>query len=175
MTPGERDELFAKYTEMLRLRLAHEEDDEPDPRKDMAKLASRFPGALREIDELPLEVIKDRLDALASGRLEPWMEPMAMFHRLTRGALCAKRWLRGRKELDDEARLAFDRDATALCYAEEARAWRADLDRLASPPRGRVTELVFEKIAASLGTTVDRARELVWSESGRRGRRSLGG
>jgi hypothetical protein len=172
VTRAERDELHAKYTEMLRLRLAHQEDDEPDPRRDMAKLASRFPGALREIDELPLDVIEARIEALSAGRVEPWMEPVAMFHRLTRGALCAKRWLRGRKELDDEERLAFDRESTTLCYPEEARAWRADLERLASPPRGRVTDLVFEKIAAALGTSVERARELVWAESsGRRGRR----
>src|SRR4051812_43200333 len=97
---------------MLRLRLLHDrarEDAqfvEPDPRPAMAELARDFPGALREIDELPINVIRERIEALTvaekdRARVEPWMHAHAIFHRLARGALVAKRWLEGRALMPD--------------------------------------------------------------------------
>jgi hypothetical protein len=101
------------------------------------------------------------------------MSATVLFHSLTRGALCAKRWLAGRKQIDDGTRAAFDREAEALCYAEEARAWSADLHRIASPPQGRVTELVYERIAAALAIPAREARILVFGLP-RRERRAPG-
>ena len=161
-------DLRGKYVEMLRLRVAHDSRIEEDPRRDMAKLASRFPGALREMDELPLAEIHARIDALLSAEREPskcapWMDAVAMFHELLRGALCAKRWLSGRAPAgDDETRAAFEGDSPTLCYSIEAVAWAHDLPRVATPPRGRLTELVYERISASLGITVAEARALVF-------------
>jgi hypothetical protein len=146
----------------------------------MAALASRFPGSLREIDELPLEAIAARVSELRAcerGEGEsapapaPWMEASHAFHSLTRGALCAKKWLAGRKEIDDDVRAAFDREVATLCWADEARAWGAHLARLAAPPRGRVTELVYEQMSAILGVSSDEARILVFGTP-RRLRRS---
>jgi hypothetical protein len=164
--------LRAKYEEMLRLRLAHDAgDDDADPRavqRAMASLASRFPGSLREIDDLPLHTIRARIDELRAaedaGRASPWMEATHLFHALTRGALCAKRWLGGRKPaaIDDGARLTFESEASSLCWGEDALAWRDDLVRLASPPRGRVTDLVYERIAALLAMTEAEVRLLVF-------------
>ena len=164
--------LREKYEEMLRLRL---EPEGGDPRRAMAALASRFPGALREIDELPLDAITSRVGELraseAGAPAARWMEATHVFHALTRGALCAKRWLAGRKEIDDEVRAAFDREASALCWGDDARDWRADLPRLASPPRGRVTDLVYERMSDRLGITVAEAKLLVFGPS-RRARRA---
>jgi hypothetical protein len=75
------------------------------------------------------------------------MEATHLFHALTRGALCAKKWLadRGHRttaSVDDGVRAAFERESSALCYASDAVAWTKDLARIAAPPRGRVTELV---------------------------------
>jgi hypothetical protein len=141
----------------------------------MAALAARFPGALREIDELPLETIASRLSELRAAEggapTSRWMEALHLFHSLTRGALCAKRWLGGRKEVGAEVRAAFELEAAALCWADDARAWGGDLSRLASPPRGRVTELVYERMSAQLGVTPDEARTLVFGVS-RRARRA---
>ena len=164
--------LRAKYEEMLRLRLLHAAGDEPDPRRAMAKLAGEFPGALREIDELPLDDIRARLHALeaaetAEAPVLPWMVATARFHALTRGALCAKSWLAGRRAVTDATREAFAREAMALCWGEDALAWTEELHRVASPPRGRITALVFGRIAAELGTDDAGVRALVFPASRR--------
>jgi hypothetical protein len=156
--------LRAKYEEMLRLRLA---DPEHDPRRALVALAGEFPGALREIDDLPLDEIRARVAALAraeddASALLPWMRAVWRFHVLTRGALCAKKWLGGRKAIDREAESAFAKERAALCWGEDAAAWQDDLARLASPPRGRVTDLVFARLAAELAVDEDAARALVF-------------
>ena len=164
MFTRELADLRLKYEEMLRLRALHDAGDELDPRRAMAALAARFPGALREIDELPLVEIRARIDALRTAegdgsRVVLWMRAIHRFHALTRGALCAKRWLAGAKTADVNA---FARDLPTLCYADDARAWSGDLDKIARPPRGRITDLVFARIATELGVAEAEARALVF-------------
>ena len=159
--------LRAKYEEIHRLRIAHAAGDTVDPRPAMAALASRFPGALREIDDLPLAEIEARVASLRAAEegalpVALWMRATILFHAFTRGALAAKRWLAGRKNVDPETREAFARDAMTLSYAEDARAWTADLHRIASPPRGRVTDLVYERIGLALHMPAREARILVF-------------
>jgi hypothetical protein len=163
--------LRAKYEEMLRLRLAADAGTPGDPRRAMSALASQFPGALREIDDLTLDAIRERASELRAaedgGMVAPWMRATHLFHALTRGALCAKKWLAGRKAIDAATLTAFDREADALCWSDDARAWRDDLVRLASPPRGRVTELVYARVAAILGMTEENVRVLIFGRSRR--------
>ncbi len=165
MTRTDLAALREKYEEMLRLRV---ETSGADPRRAMAALASRFPGSLREIDELPLDMIASRvteLRACEDGDGSPtarWMEAAHAFHALTRGALCAKKWLAGRKDIDYAVLAAFDREVGTLCWADEARSWREDLERLATPPRGRVTELVYERMGALFQISIDEAKVLVF-------------
>ncbi len=160
--------LREKYEEMLRLRL---ETDGSDPRRRMAELASRFPGALREIDELPLEAIEARIEALRAaeegGEIFAWMKAIHLFHVLTRGALCAKRWVGEREDKAAPTATAFDAACETLSWGGDAAAWRGDLDRIAHPPAGRVTALVYEKIAAQLGMSTEEARLLVFGVSRR--------
>ena len=163
-------DLRAKYEEMLRLRLLHSSSDEPDPRRAMAALAGRFPGALREIDALPLPEIRARIDALRAAesdtsRAAPWMRATARFHALTRGALSAKRWLAGGKAPDAQA---FARDLPSLRHVDDARQWSANLEDIARPPRGRILDLVFARIAAELGVTREEARVLVFGPARRK-------
>ena len=173
VTLDELDALRAKYEEMLAMRVTHEAgDDGPDVRERMAKLAAPFPGALREIDELDLEEIRRRVRSLelvlrGEGPVLPWMEAMALFHTLARGALCAKRWLGGRKHVDDATRAGFARESSALAYAEDARRWTDELHRIAAPPGGRLTDVVFARVAAELGLTAQEARVLVFGGSRR--------
>ncbi|MBX3192972.1 MAG: hypothetical protein KF819_38665 [Labilithrix sp.] len=158
-----------KYERILRLRILHDRAreepsfEEPDPRVEMRALASRFPGSLREIDELALDVIRARIDALAAAerdqaKVAPWMRAQAAFHRLARGALAAKRWLSasGRsKKVTPAVRAAFLDAIEDLEHGDDARAWVDDLAAIAAPPRGRVLDLVHARVARELD--VDRA------------------
>lgn len=162
------EELRGKYDAMLAMRLLHEsgEEDAAEVRGQMAELAARFPGALREIDDLELDVLRKRiaaLDAVIEGGspVERWMEAVALFHRFARGVLWAKRWLGGRKSVDETVRREFASYAS-VDGASDALAWAADLQRVAAPPRGRLTDLVFARVAESLGTTEAEARHLVF-------------
>jgi hypothetical protein len=162
-------EMRGKYAEMLAMRVAHAEGRE-DPsrvRPRMSELASRFPGALREIDRLELAEIERRLARLdafidASGDEEPWMAAVAHFHWLARGALAAKRWLGGRRVVDAELVEAFTRATPSLRFPHEVRAWHGDLETIASPPRGRVMDAVFARLARELGLPERDARALVF-------------
>jgi hypothetical protein len=163
------EELRAKYAQMLAMRVAHAsgDDDADEARARMAEVASRFPGALREIDDLELGEIRRRIEVLdavvlAQREAEPWMEAVAMFHAMARGALCVKRWLAGRKRVDAAVEEAFDRGVTSLLFPEDARGWKSDLARIASPPRGRVMDVVFARLARELGVSERAARRLVF-------------
>ncbi len=171
------DELRAKYAEMLAMRADHASgaEDPASVRTRMSDLAARFPGALREIDELELEEIRRRLvaldDVLAGRRPEePWMEAVALFHALARGALVAKRWLAGRKRIDASVEAAFAEALSALPFGRDARAWRDELARIASPPGGRLTALVFVRVGRALGVSEREARRRVFAPGRRAGR-----
>ena len=169
LTRETAEALRAKYVEMLEMRIAHDsgKEDTALARGRMLALASRFPGALREIDDLELDLIRDRivrLDAVvrdgASG--DPWMEAVAVFHSVARGALTAKRWLGGRKRVDVALERAYAADVPGLPFPDDARAWEGDLASVASPPRGRLMDLVFARVARTLHTTQREARILVF-------------
>jgi hypothetical protein len=158
-----------KYAEMLAMRIADESDraDEAAIRARMARLSSRFPGALREIDDLELNEIELRIAAIdvvlrEEGEVQRWMEAVSLFHSLARGALCAKRWLARRKHVDAQVERAYAAEASALAFPEEARRWSADLASIASPPRGRLLDLVFARLAQELSISERAARTLVF-------------
>src|SRR5215469_12838792 len=108
---------------MLAMRLEHdrkkaeaseapEGDTGTEDIRRMSRLAAQYPGALRELDELELDEIGRRiaaLDRVATGEreVEAWMAATARFHILARGALSAKRWLAGRKDVDGETVRSF--------------------------------------------------------------------
>jgi len=168
-SPDALRELRDKYLEMLSMRIEHASgaEDESRARQRMARLASRFPGALREIDHLEMDVIRARiagLDAVldGGGPVEDWMEAVATFHAFARGALFAKRWLAGRKRIDALLVSAYERQAADHEFSVDALLWSKDLDRIAVPPRGRVLDLVFARVALDLGTTHERVRALVF-------------
>ncbi len=178
------ERLREKYGEMLSMRLAHDsgEDSEARARERMASLAAQFPGALREIDDLELGVIRDRigkLDAALRGdaAIERWMEAVSLFHALARGALRAKRWLAGRKTVDPATIVEYENDINDVALDDreavgaDALEWSNELALIAAPPRGRIMDLVFARVARTLGTTELEARHLVFGVP-RRARRS---
>jgi hypothetical protein len=174
------EELRTKYLEILALRVLHASGAEEvsSVRRRMVALANRFPGALRETDELEVGEIRRRvcqLDALLRDPdvEEPWMEAIASFHMLTRGVLAVKRWLDGRHTVDAAVEAAFAAELELPGFPEEVRAWAGDLACVAAPPRGRMMDLVFARLAKRLGTTEREARQLVFGP--RRKRSGRGG
>jgi hypothetical protein len=160
--------LRVKYAVIVELRLAHAAGTE-DPRAvrpRLAALAREFPGALREIDRLALDELRRRiaeLDSVVAGEREhaPWMAAVALFHELLRGALCAKRWMSTAGPAAEDARRAFEADMPAMAFPDDARRWVDELDAIASPPRGRLTELVLARIATTMAMSLEETRALV--------------
>lgn len=88
--------LRGKYQRMREMRRAHDDGTEQDPRVQMRALATEFPGALRELDELPLTTIEQRIAQLSDAierDLPPtsWMIWMVDYHAQLRLALHQKR------------------------------------------------------------------------------------
>ncbi len=90
------------------------------------------------------------------------MEAIGTFHVLARGVLAAKRWLDGRRRVVAALERAFAVELELVPFPVELRGWSACLSQVASPPRGRVMDLVFARVAAQLGVAEREARELVF-------------
>jgi hypothetical protein len=169
--------LRSKYEAIRSLRRGdprHPEGGAVALKQQLAALATRFPGALREIDTLTLDEIDRRIEALERAEQDPsatasWMHAMTRFHALARGALFAKR---------HEARLRADTpkglgpvssDPVRVHLAErwpaEALVWQEDLARVRQPPRGRLMDLVYERLARELDTTPRKAKALIFGHS----------
>lgn len=156
-----------KYQRMLTLRRMHDAGTEHDPRPELRALATAFPGALREIDQLPLHVIEQRvleLDrALADlSATQTWMTWMAEYHGLLRVALRLKRSIPARDRTAAAHELAVQQLQDAQNEAADAPAV-ATLDRstllaMLRPPRGRLSAWVIEQIASRHGVSVDDVR-----------------
>lgn len=160
-----------KYERILVLRRAHERARadpsyrEPDPRPAMALLAEEFPGSLREIDVLPLALVEARIEALGRAERQPstterWMQAQARFHRLARAVLATKRWLAGRRDITPLTSV-LAHDLPVGIDAADAKWLALELARIATPPRGRLMDLVYAKLAEELGCSTTEAQRLV--------------
>jgi hypothetical protein len=109
LTPQVLYGLVDKYERLLRLRTV---PTAVPPRDELRSLARQFPGALRELDRLPLERIEARLRAVQrvlaeAGEPEAWMQIQVSYHGYMRAALRVKRWARGWPVEPAAALLAF--------------------------------------------------------------------
>lgn len=143
-------DLLAKYHEMRAMRADDAAGASGDPRPRMRALAARFPGALREIDELSLDTIEARIAALDGAvddpiAAEPWMIALSRYHALLRLAL------RIRREVPERS----VRAARDWLGATEPGAVLDDalLAALVRPPGGRLSRVVLEEVARELGTS----------------------
>jgi hypothetical protein len=157
-------ELRAKYEEIRALRLT--DDGSYDPRERMATLAARFPGALREIDTLPLDEIERRIEALTQAERDPssapkWMLAQHRFHTLTRDALSTRRNPAGSEGA--QSPLAEARGASATSAEGELEG--AALER--EKERQKLMARVYATLAKELATTPHEAKALVFSLSSR--------
>lgn len=165
--------LLEKYREMRRMRREDAAGLRHDPRDEMRRLARRFPGALREIDELPLEVIEERvrvLEAVLAGRDEPpeWAAYFADYHGIMRAVLRIKRMCLGAADLDEAiacVRQGYDPASDEPSLDELGEEAVAGITR---PEGGRLNPWVFERIAALHGVSTDHVRRTLFPPRHRR-------
>lgn len=166
--------LREKYREIKRLRTVDAEHvasgQAHDPKPQMAALARRFPGALRELDELPLERIDERLAeldaALVAGRVPEWAALQIAYHGTYRFALRIKRRAARKGALDDEALeraiarlLASPHGELASDEPDEPRASELDgelLRAILRPAGGRLQPWVLAQVARTLQVSPER-------------------
>jgi hypothetical protein len=89
-----RAALEDKYTELVALRRAPADLPRSEAMARMRALATRFPGALRELDRAELRELERRKDALSSlgpAAPTPWMLASHAFHRALRDLLHERR------------------------------------------------------------------------------------
>jgi hypothetical protein len=146
--------LREKYVEMRALREAHDAGDPEDPRPRMRALARRFPGALREIDELPLDVIDARLAALDAalggrGPVPAWARTLVAYHGWMRVALRLKRELAPRR--DAEAATGWIRAHRPAPGEPTTEELLAAVEPILRPPGGRLSRWVLARLAERAG------------------------
>lgn len=160
--------LQEKYREIKRLRTVDAEHvahgRAHDPKPEMAALARRFPGALRELDELPMTEVDARLAqlaaALAAQRVPEWAALQVAYHGTYRFALRIKRRAARQGVLDDAAlgraieRLLALTERELDSEPDEPRI--ADLDAatlqaILRPVEGRLQLWVLARVARAFG------------------------
>lgn len=159
-----------KYQRMLEMRRAHESGSETNPRTLMRVLAAQYPGALRELDELPLSLIEIRIGALtevieAGVEVAPWMRWMVDYHGYLRAALRIKRMGLPRDDmataltqLHQQYVPAIDEPPVSLLNDEA-------LAVVLKPTQGRLNPWVFGQIAVRHGTDAEVVRSQLFPGS----------
>ncbi|MDI1451968.1 hypothetical protein [Polyangium sp. 6x1] len=150
-----RDALVAlesKYAEIAELRRARDRG-EPIPARAVFKaLAERFPGALHELDTLPLDVVDARLAALrralAGDVIEPWMAWMASYHALLRAGLHIR--IRATKNRSPGVERASELAADAASHAG-IEVDVAFVHAALRPPGGRLVGVIYARLEILFG------------------------
>ncbi len=151
--------LARKYERLIELR---REPSDVRP-ADLRKLAEEFPGALRELDALPLAELERRLSSVRSaiegGPTEALIEWLIGYHSLMRTALAVKRRLAGlRRPSGEHAR----RLAEALTLEMGVTCSVELVQQVAAPPGGRLNELVLGRLAQTSGRTTGELRSAMF-------------
>lgn len=138
-------ELALKYETLVRWsRDRHAGREEPD-KETYRAMATKFPGALRELELLSVAALEARRDAVArvvagQSPVEPWMQCLLAYHRWMRAAL----WVRARRTTRATDLAGLARDASA---AHEITADEAFVAGILAPRGGRMRPLVIDRVA----------------------------
>ncbi len=143
--------------------------------KAMADLAARFPGALRQLDRFPLELIEGRLARLAAASrgtapTPPWAAWEVAYHGRLRATLRVKRALGLAGPEDEPMRLAVRAWGLAGQTSSEPGEpgepaepfTRAHLEAIQRPSGGRLNSQVLADVAREVGATVDEVRRALF-------------
>jgi hypothetical protein len=153
-TPSTQDleALTRKYRLLGDLRRARARGEGVAPRAVLRDLAGEFPGALNELDTLPLEEIDRRAERLAaaiSGEpAEPWMAWLAGYHALFRAALSIKA-LTARRPLSPERARELEARARSRAGGAASLIDEAFVHAVANPPGGRISAVVYARLSAA--------------------------
>ncbi len=150
------------------MRLLHDARAEIDAKGDMKRLAMNFPGALREIDRLPLEEIRSRIVALdaaidANAPTPDWATYACAYHGWMRALLAL------RSQIGDEHDPARALQKMRARYQEQfERETEFDFDEVSLPEvlkldGGRMNPWVFERIAREYGVTPERVEASIFT------------
>jgi hypothetical protein len=156
--------LARKYRTLASLRREREAGAPIPAREVFRDLADEFPGALRELDTLAMDVITARLaalDACIAGDSETaaWMAIEHAHHAWMRAALMLKRRLRKKRVLSDADAERMVRDAVARAGVEVDVAF---VREVASPREGRLRVVVLERVAIACDVTVEEVRAVLF-------------
>ncbi|MET0389776.1 MAG: hypothetical protein ABW321_27635 [Polyangiales bacterium] len=153
--------LQSKYQTLHALRL--QDTPEAVPRARFAALAAAFPGALRELDRVPLSLIEQRLSSIEAvlagrARLQQWMRLQLAYHGFMRAVLRIRRSLLAAESHDHAADPLTQLSALAYVPAPDepalARFDAVALATLRKPPRGRLNPWVLAQVAQDHGVSV---------------------
>lgn len=157
--------LLDKYRRLLHLRSCPEA---APPRAELRALALAYPGALRELDRLPLGAIESRLSELertcARGAPpELWMRLQISYHGYMRAALRIKRW--SRQWPDDAVTAALELARRYVPAADEPLLEHLDpatLHTICTPPQGRLNPVVLAAVARLHGVQPDQVQRALF-------------
>lgn len=144
-----------KYAELKRLRDAAASGQPQDPRRALAALARRFPGALRELDELPIARLEARLCELQAlvqqGAAAPqWVRLQIGYHAWMRVALDIRRRAaayQGAARAQAIVRELADNYRPEPDEPELAALDQATVEAILKPAGGRLNPWVFARVA----------------------------
>ena len=159
--------LLGKYEALAELRRARARGEPVPERRVFKALADAFPGALHELDMLPLERIDARIEALraaiSGAPEEPWMAWMLAYHALMRAALRIKIRMSRRRDLDDERARSLAQDASLHAGVSVDEAF---VRAVASPPEGRIARVVYAQLEVRFGEDREAIRAALFPRRG---------
>lgn len=144
--------LARKYRKLQALRLEHERTGRVAEKEALRALASEFPGALRELDRMPLDEIERRAlaleKAIEGAPVEPWMQWLVAYHGLLRAAFFVKaEWAKG---IEGEEELAKRASLHARIEVD-----RAFVQKVTNPAGGRLSRVVLDEVAQRFGEPIE--------------------
>lgn len=167
LDPAEIARLAEKYRRLAALRRGRTRGEPIPERAVFRELAGEFPGALYELDNLPIEGIDGRLAALeqaaAGAPAEPWVAWMLAYHALMRAALYVKIRVSRKAALSAGEAAALAAKASAHARVEVGEAF---VLAVKEPPEGRLNRVVYPEIAARLGAPEEEIRRALFPRRG---------
>jgi hypothetical protein len=162
------EQLARKYRALGELRRARARGEAIPDKAVFRALAQEFPGALSELDNLPLDEIDRRGEALraahAGGPAERWMPWMHRYHALMRAALYVKIRVARAPDLAEAEAESLATKATAHARVPVG----PDFVRaVKAPPAGRLKPLVLERLSAAFGAPSGEIRDALFPRRAR--------